>query len=89
VRGYPGALFVSAGGYHHHLGLNTWAGEVAPPPPAGSQGLRQFEIVMPNGEALAAEERRLRESGFEPVHEEGGVLATDPSGNRVLLRAAG
>ena len=89
VRGYPGALFVSAGGYHHHLGLNTWAGEGAPPPPDGSQGLRQFEIVMPNGEALAAEEDRLHEAGFEPVQEQGGVLATDPSGNRVLLKAAG
>ena len=89
VRGYPGALFVSAGGYHHHLGLNTWAGEGAPPPPEGSLGLRQFEIVMPSGDSLAAEEDRLREAGFEPAHEEGGVLATDPSGNRVLLRAAG
>ena len=35
VRGYPGALFVSAGGYHHHVGLNTWAGEGVPAPPAG------------------------------------------------------
>ena len=78
VRGYPGALFVSAGGYHHHLGLNTWAGEGAPPPPEGSQGLRQFEIVMPNGEALAAEEDRLREAGFEPVQEQGGVLRDGP-----------
>ena len=48
VRGYPGALFVSAGGYHHHLGLNTWAGEGVPPPPSGSRGLREFEIVLPN-----------------------------------------
>ena len=36
VRGYPGALFVSAGGYHHHIGLNTWAGEGAPAAAAGS-----------------------------------------------------
>ena len=46
VRGYPGALFVSAGGYHHHLGLNTWAGEGAPPPPPGARGLRSYEIVL-------------------------------------------
>lgn len=45
VRGYPGALFVAAGGYHHHLGLNTWAGAGAPPPPDGAVGLRSFTIV--------------------------------------------
>ncbi|HEX3292551.1 MAG TPA: VOC family protein [Solirubrobacterales bacterium] len=87
VRGYPGALFVSAGGYHHHLGLNTWAGVGAPPPPPGSRGLREFEIVLPDGEAIAAEEDRLREAGFEPEHEDQRVRATDPSGNRVVLTA--
>jgi catechol 2,3-dioxygenase len=85
VRGYPGALFVSAGGYHHHLGLNTWAGEGAPPPPHGSRGLLRFEIVLPSAEALAAEENRLLEAGFEPIREDDGVRVTDPSGNRVLL----
>ena len=88
VRGYPGALFVSAGGYHHHLGLNTWAGEGAPPPPEGSRGLREFEIVMPSVESLAAEEDRLREAGFEPAREDNLVRVTDPSGNLVVLAAA-
>ena len=44
VRGYPGALFVAAGGYHHHLGMNTWAGVGAPPPPEHAVGLRSFTI---------------------------------------------
>jgi len=44
VRRYPGALFVSAGGYHHHLGLNTWVGIGAPPPPDNAVGLRSFTI---------------------------------------------
>lgn len=44
VRRYPGALFVSAGGYHHHLGLNTWAGVGAPPPPENAVGLQAFTI---------------------------------------------
>ncbi len=44
VRGYPGALFVAAGGYHHHLGLNTWTGVGAPPPPEHAVGLRSFTI---------------------------------------------
>ena len=88
VRGYPGALFVSAGGYHHHLGLNTWAGEGAPPPPEGSRGLREFAIVLPSAESLAAEAYRLSEAGFEPAREGGWVRVTDPSGNRVVLSAS-
>jgi len=44
VRGYPGALFVAAGGYHHHLGLNTWVGVGAPPPPENAAGLQSFTI---------------------------------------------
>jgi catechol 2,3-dioxygenase len=89
VRGYPGALFVSAGGYHHHLGLNTWAGEGAPAPPPGSRGLREFEIVLPTSEAVAAEEDRLREAGFESARESDRVRVIDPSGNGVVLTAAG
>jgi catechol 2,3-dioxygenase len=44
LRRYPGALFVAAGGYHHHLGLNVWAGPGAPPPPEHAVGLRGFTI---------------------------------------------
>ncbi len=45
LRRYPGALFVAAGAYHHHLGLNVWAGAGAPPPPAEAVGLRGFTIA--------------------------------------------
>jgi catechol 2,3-dioxygenase len=89
VRGYPGALFVSAGGYHHHLGLNTWAGEGVPPPPPGSRGLRDFEIVLPSAESVAAEEDRLREAGFEPGREGDQVRVADPSGNGLVLSTGG
>ncbi|MEZ5287432.1 MAG: hypothetical protein R2712_22055 [Vicinamibacterales bacterium] len=44
LRRYPGALFVAAGAYHHHVGLNVWAGLGAPPPPATAVGLRAFTI---------------------------------------------
>ena len=44
LRGYPGALFVAAGGYHHHLGMNTWVGVGAPPPPEHAVGLRSFTV---------------------------------------------
>ena len=86
VRGYPGALFVSAGGYHHHVGLNTWMGEGAPPPPPGALGLDRFEVVVPAGADLDAAERRLTEGGVQTERGEEGLTAVDPSGNRVLLR---
>ena len=88
VRGYPGALFVSAGGYHHHIGLNTWTGQGAPPPPPLSRGLRWFEIRLPGEAQLAAEEDRLRAASFEPERVDGGVSVNDPSGNGVLLTAS-
>jgi len=50
VRSYPGALFLSHDGYHHHIGVNTWQGVGAPPPPPGSRGLEQFEMVLPGVE---------------------------------------
>jgi catechol 2,3-dioxygenase len=87
VRGYPGALFVSAGGYHHHLGLNTWHSLGAAPPPPGAIGLRNFEIKLPNAEELDRVIERVRATGIE-IHEDGaGSLIRDPSGNGVVLRA--
>jgi catechol 2,3-dioxygenase len=86
VRGYPGALFVSAGGYHHHVGLNTWAGVGAPSPPSGSRGVAWFEVVLPDGAAVAAAAARLRRVG-DVTEQDGYVLATDPSGNAVCVRA--
>ena len=86
VRGYPGALFTSAGGYHHHVGLNTWAGAGAPPPPAGAQGLARFELVLPDEQAVReAGERLAAVTSVELVDD--GVLAADPSGNTVLVRS--
>ena len=87
VRGYPGALFLSAGGYHHHIGLNTWAGEGAPPPPPGARGLRWFEVELPSAADVDAAADRLERAGFEPVRDNGAVTAVDPSGNRVRLSA--
>ena len=88
VRGYPGALFVSAGGYHHHLGLNTWAGEGAPPPPAGGLGLDRFEVLVPDSGEVQAAARRLGEAGVAVSEEDGGLAFADPSRNGVLLRAS-
>jgi catechol 2,3-dioxygenase len=85
VRGYPGALFTSAGGYHHHVGLNTWAGVGAPSPPPGARGLVRFEVVLPDETTVAeAAERLARTAAVDRV--DGGVAAADPSGNTVLVR---
>jgi catechol 2,3-dioxygenase len=86
VRSYPGALFLAAGGYHHHLGLNTWQSAGAPPPPEGALGLDRYELVLPDTASRDAAAERVAESG-DPVRLDEGVLATDPSGNRVLLTA--
>jgi catechol 2,3-dioxygenase len=88
VRGYPGALFVSAGGYHHHVGLNTWMGEGAPPPPPGARGLGRFEIVLPDAAAVEATAQRLAAHGVETESSGEGLAVMDPSGNRLLLRPA-
>ena len=88
VRDYPGALFMSAGGYHHHIGANTWAGEGAPAPPPDALGLRSFEVVVPSREELDAAAGCLREGGHDASAEAGAVDATDPSGNRLRLVTA-
>ena len=87
VRDYPGALFLSAGGYHHHIGVNTWAGEGAPAPPPGSRGLRRFEILLPGTADLEAAERRLRDAGVEARRDGEGVHTADPSRNGIVLTA--
>ena len=56
----PGAAFVSAGGYHHHIGLNTWESLGAPPPPPGTTGLYHLALLYPTRAALADALLRLR-----------------------------
>ena len=87
VRGYPGALFVAAGGYHHHVGLNTWAGAGAPPPPLGSVGLRTFEVLLPGGEELERVLERAEAAGAYVERNESHALVPDPSGNTIALRS--
>ena len=83
-----GVGFVSAGGYHHHLGLNTWAGRGAPPAPAGTAGLRRFTVELPSQRDLDGVIGRLEHGGANVVEEAGGYASVDPSANRVLFRVA-
>jgi len=86
ARGYPGALFVSTGGYHHDLGLNTWAGQGAPPPPHGALGLNRVELVVDAPSELDRLEGRLSDAGIGAGRADGAVQTADPFGNDVLLR---
>jgi catechol 2,3-dioxygenase len=88
VRGYPGALFVSAGGYHHHLGLNTWHSAESPPAVPGAIGLRSFEIVLPTSVELDRVLERVSANGLEVEEGPDGSSVRDPFSNRVLLRTA-
>lgn len=80
-----GASFVAAGGYHHHIGLNTWAGAGAPPPPSGALGLRYFVVTLPSAAALAAVADRVRAAGVPAEPLDDGLLIRDPSRNAILL----
>lgn len=85
-RSYPGALFLAAGGYHHHVGLNTWQSLNGSPPPPDALGLRAFELRLPDDASLQALLRRIESAGLATEQARDGVLARDPSGNGVLLR---
>ncbi|MFQ5614383.1 MAG: VOC family protein [Anaerolineae bacterium] len=76
---------VSAGGYHHHIGLNTWQGEGAPPPPEDAMGLRWFSILLPDQAALAEVLARVKAAGVKPARHDRGWLVRDPFRNAVVL----
>lgn len=80
-----GAGFVSAGGYHHHIGFNIWVGEGAPPPPPDATGLRYFTVMLPNSAELEKVVEHVQQAGIVTAQTEGGILVHDPSRNGVLL----
>jgi catechol 2,3-dioxygenase len=86
TRAYPGALFLSAGGYHHHLGANLWGGAGAPAPPAGAMGLDAFEVVLQHTGALDQVLAAVADAGVPTVEDAAGTALSDPSGNRLILR---
>lgn len=83
----PSAVFVAAGGYHHHVGFNTWRGAGVPPAPEDVSGLRHFTVLLEGQAELDALRARAEQAGV-PVEEAGdGLLLRDPSGNALLFRA--
>jgi catechol 2,3-dioxygenase len=79
---FPSAAFISAGGYHHHLGLNTWRGEGVGPMPTGSVGLRHWTIAD-----VAPVAARLEAAGAPVERQADGLRTRDPWNNAVLIHS--
>ncbi len=87
VWSYPGALFLAAGGYHHHLGTNTWAGASASPPPPDEARLLAWSLELPDESAVAAATRALADGGYDPTSvAPAEAIVRDPWGTAVRLR---
>jgi len=86
ARGFRMGM-VSAGGYHHHIGFNTWQGEGAPPPPPDAVGLRWFEIRLPDLAELGKVADRVRKAGIQIEEQDEGLFVRDPSRNGIMLAA--
>ena len=85
VWGYPGALFLSAGGYHHHLGTNTWS-----PGPSATEDqahLIEWELAVPSGSDAAEVAGNLDRAGYQTTSENGSWTVRDPWGTRLRIAA--
>jgi catechol 2,3-dioxygenase len=85
---FGSAAFFGAGGYHHHVGANTWHSRGAGPPPSGSAALRHATIVLPDAGERDRVAGRVADAGVEPEARAEGVLVRDPSGIALLLTAS-
>jgi catechol 2,3-dioxygenase len=79
------AVFVAAGGYHHHLGFNVWRGPGAPPFPEGTVGLREWTVVLPDAAAVAEVRGRVDAAGIAATDRDRGFLVRDPWNNAVVF----
>ncbi len=79
------AAFLAAGGYHHHVGANTWESAGALPPPNGSAALRHATVVLPDEAERGRILTRVRGAGQDPQETPDGYLVRDPSGNALAL----
>jgi catechol 2,3-dioxygenase len=84
VWSYPGALFMSAGGYHHHLGTNTWA-RGAPPATDADARLLEWEIIVPTKKDADEAARHVKAAGYPVKEESGEWILTDPWGTSLRL----
>lgn len=83
---WRGAAFLSAGGYHHHIGVNMWHSRGAPPPPPDSLGLVAYRIMLPTDEALRELLERLDTIGYPVNESDTEPFVRDPAGNGIVLQ---
>lgn len=89
VQTIPGqATFVSAGGYHHHIGFNVWNGIGAPPPPENAAGMAFFTLLFPDEETLENAVKRAASLGHDAHEDNTGIYLRDPSMNLIQCRVA-
>jgi catechol 2,3-dioxygenase len=81
---YPGALFLAAGGYHHHLGTNIWSS--GPSSREHEARLLRWELIVPSTDDVTAAGRSLQSAGYQTANDADGLIAADPWGTRVQLR---
>lgn len=85
VTYYPGALFTSTGGYHHHIGLNIWNGKNVPAPAENSAGLNWYSLIFPDKESREEKVKNLEHAGISIQQENDAYIVRDPSENEIHL----
>jgi catechol 2,3-dioxygenase len=85
VWAYPGALFLAAGGYHHHLGLNVWAGANAPRPTDDDARLLEWRILLPSRVDAREAASSVSSAGYAVVQDGDDWIVTDPWGTSARL----
>ncbi|WP_226535845.1 VOC family protein [Fictibacillus halophilus] len=80
------ALFISAGGYHHHIALNIWNGPNAIPSPIDATGLLHYEIVVPSAEVLESLKNSLEQHNIAFIAESNQIFVKDPAGNGIIIK---
>ena len=83
VWSYPGALFLAAGGYHHHLGTNIWS--PGPAAPENHARLLEWELVASNADIVSAAAQSLRAAGYAAAEARDGLTVADPWGTRLRV----
>ena len=86
TRSYPGALFLAAGGYHHHIGVNVWISAANPLPPDDAAGLLAFEVILPDPALVKRIRDDAKRRGVETIPARDGFRLRDQDGNGVVLR---
>lgn len=85
MANWPGALFIAAGGYHHHLGMNTWAGVGAPLAPPNATGISYYKMIIPEQDDIQRTLERLRNADVTVTERQGAWYFQDPSGIEIQL----